>query len=472
MRRSHLLTATAVISLLTTTAAFAARFEPIPNEKKYRNAAPYTHAVAGSVEIEARALLRLSGSTKVEITTGQLDDPASAKDIIEKVQLKISTGAGKGVKTRNYTNPEQSGTFAVSVSGLSRGDIVDIQVNVRDAETNKMEVVQFTTPVRRSPDLAVTRIDAPPNVIAGQPITVMATITEVNGDTGARAACKLYVDDTRVDEAQNIWVDAGDTVNCVFSATLAAGTHTLRATASSVVPSDWDKANNALEIAVTANNPTPNPSADLWDWTIYQETTARQSTVTWSDRPAGYEDYHERADRGERSTFNATIQRMVDFNSLVFKSVESTDGKFTADFTEYDFEVGGSGECRTNGFRMWLLKTCSSNGKTTINFVRTAGRSTYLSRWWSQSGDTWVQHTMEDEDPPFGRSQALGTTAELDITLTDNNGWTWRAQPLAVLEAYEKPETVTETCNSNGEVTTCTKTRIKVTGKRGTDTSD
>lgn len=120
MRRSHLLTAAAAISLLTTTAAFAARFEPVSPEKKYRNSAPYTHAVMGSVEIEARALLRLSGSTKVEITTGQLDDPASAKDIIEKVQLKISTGA-KGVKMRNYTNPEQSGTFAVSVSGLSRG---------------------------------------------------------------------------------------------------------------------------------------------------------------------------------------------------------------------------------------------------------------------------------------------------------------------------------------------------------------
>ena len=472
MRRSHLLTATAVISLLTTTAAFAARFEPISNEKKYRNNAPYTHAVMGSVEIEARALLRLSGSTKVEITTGQLDDPASATDIIEKVQLKISTGAGKGVKTRNYTNPEQSGTFSISVSGLSRGDIVDIQVNVRDAETNKMEVVQFTTPVRRSPDLAVTRIDAPPNVIAGQPITVMATITEINGDTGARAACKLYVDDTRVDEAQNIWVDAGDTVNCAFSTTLTAGTHTLRATASSVVPSDWDKANNEASTEITVNAPTPNPSADKWSWSIYQETTYKQYTTTWSDRPAGYDDYSERTERGERSVFNATLNRSVDFTNLLFKSVESTDGKFTADFTEYDFIFSGSTpNCRNAGERMWLLSVCTANGQTTINFSRTAGRSTYLSRWWSQSGDTWVQYEMEDEDPPFGRSQPLGTTAELDITLSGSD-WSWRAQPLAVLEPYEKPEEVSETCTTNGDVTRCTKSRIKVTGKRGSDTSE
>lgn len=471
MRRSPLLTAAAVISLLTTTAAFAARFEPVSPEKKYRNSAPYTHAVMGSVEIEARALLRLSGSTKVEITTGQLDDPANATDIIEKVQLKISTGAGNGVKTRNYTNPEPSGTFAVSVSGLSRRDIVDIQVNVRDAETNKMEVVQFTTPVRRSPDLAVTRIDVPATVIAGQPVTVMATISEINGDTGARAACKLYVGETRVDEAQNIWVDAGDTVTCVFSATLTAGTHTLRATASSVVPSDWDKANNQASTEVTARPSTPTPSADSWSWLIQQETTYRHSTSTSSNRPAGYEDTYERTERAEGSVFDATLQRMVDFNTLVFKSVESTDGKFTADFTENEFAAGGSGECRTTGFRMWLLKVCSSNGKTTIHFTRTAGHATYVSRWWSQSGDTWVQYTMEDEDPPFGRSQPLGTTAELDITLT-GNGWTWRAQPFAVLEAYEKPEEVTETCYSNGDVTTCTKTRTRVTGKRGTDTSD
>jgi hypothetical protein len=309
-------------------------------------------------------------------------------------------------------------------------------------------------------------------VAAGQPVSVMATISEINGDTGARAACKLYVDGTRVDEAQNIWVDAGDTVNCAFSTTLTAGTHTLRATASTVVPSDWDKANNVAETQITAKISDPNPSPDSWSWSIYQETTAKQHTTTWSDRPAGYEDYSERADRGERSVFNATLHRTVDFPDLVFKSVESTDGKFTADFTEYDFiSSGSSPDCRSAGMRMWLLSVCSSNGKTTINFTRTAGRSTYLSRWWSQSGDTWVQHSMEDEDPPFGRSQPLGTTAELDITLTGSD-WTWRAQPFAVLEPYEKPEEVTESCVTNGDVTRCTKTVTKVTGKRGTDTSD
>lgn len=470
MRRSPLLTAIIAVSLLTTTAAFAGKFEPVSNNQKYRDRAPYTHAKAGSVDIEARALLRASGSTKVDVTTGQLDDPASATDIIEKVQLKISTGSG--VKTRNYNNPDASGTFSVSVSGLTRGAIVDLQVHVRAADTNKMEVVQFTTPVRLSPDLAVTRIDAPAVVTAGQPVTVMATISEINGDTGARAACKLYVDGTRVDEAQNIWVDAGDSVNCAFSTTLTAGTHTLRATASSVVPSDWDKANNEASTEITAKPSQPNPTADTWTWSIYQETTAKQHTTTWSDRPAGYEDYSERTEVGERSVFNATLQRMVDFSDLLFKSVESTDGKFTADFTEYDFLSGGSSpDCRSAGMRMWLLSICSSNGKSTINFTRTAGRSTYLSRWWSRSGDTWVQYSMEDEDPPFGRSQPLGTTAELDITLS-GTGWSWRAQPFAVLEPYEKPEEITESCTTNGDVTRCTKTRTKVTGKRGSDTSD
>jgi hypothetical protein len=469
-RRSLLMTAFAAIALLTTTTAFAARPQPVPNSQKYQDRAPYTHAAAGDVEIQVRALLRASGSTKVEITTGQLDDLASAKDIIEKVQLKITT-AGK-LKTRNYNNTEASGTFAVSVSGLSRGDAVEIQVHVRDAETNKMEVIEVTTPVRRSPDLAVTRVDAPATVTAGQPVSVMATITEINGDTGARATCKLYVDGTRVDEAQNIWVDAGDTVNCAFSTTLTAGTHTLRVTASSVVPSDWDKANNAAETQITAKAPDTNPSPDTWTWSIYQETTAKQFTTTWSDRPAGYDDYSERTDRGERSVFNATIYRAVNFSDLLFKSVESTDGKFTADFTEYDFVLGGSSpDCRSAGMRMWLLSVCSSNGKTTINFTRTAGRSTYLSRWWSQSGDTWVQYEMEDEDPPFGRSQPLGTTAELDITLS-GTGWSWRAQPFAVLEAYEKPEEVTETCTTSADVTRCTTARIKVTGKRGSDTSE
>ena len=463
-------TPTLLLVALTAATAFAADFKPVSNSQKYRDVAPYTHAKTGDAQIEARALLRASGSTKVEISTGQLDDPATAKDIIEKVQLRITTA--KGVKTRNYNNTDAVGTFSVSVSGLVRGDSVELQVNVRDAETNKLDVVQLTTLVRRSPDLAVTRIDAPAEVAAGQPVSVIATITEVNGDTGARAACKLYVDGTRVDEAQNIWVDAGDTVNCLFSTTLTAGTHTLRATASSVVPSDWDKGNNAAETEITAKPPTPNPTADKWSWSIYQESTSKQHTTTYSDRPAGYDDYSERTDRGERSVFNATIHRPVDFTDLLFKSVESTDGKFTADFTEYDFiGRGQSPDCRSAGERMWLLSVCSSNGTTTINFTRTAGRSTYLSRWWSQSGDTWVQHSMEDEDPPFGRSQPLGTTAELDITLS-GTGWNWRAQPFAVLEAYEKPEEVTQACTVYAEVNRCTTTRTKVWGKRGTDTSE
>jgi hypothetical protein len=310
-------------------------------------------------------------------------------------------------------------------------------------------------------------------ILAGQPVTVMATISEINGDTGARAACKLYVDGTRVDEAQNIWIDAGDTVNCAFSTVFTAGTHKLSVTASSVVPSDWDRANNVAEAEITAKAPESNPSADTWSWTVDQETTLKQHTTTYSDRPAGYDDYYERSERADRSIFNATIHRMVDFSKLVFKSAESTDGKLTADFTENEFAAGGSGECRTTGFRMWLLRVCSSNDKTTIHFVRTAGRSTYLSRWWSQSGDTWVQYTMEDEDPPFGRSQPLGTTVELDIRLTmTGSDWSWRAQPFAVVESYEKPEEVTQTCSTNGDVTRCTTTRTKVTGKRGTDTSD
>jgi hypothetical protein len=82
-------------------------------------------------------------------------------------------------------------------------------------------------------------------------VNLVATVSEGNGDVGARADCVLYVDGVEADRARGIWVDAGDDVTCAFThAFTSVGARRVRVEAASVSPADYDPANNAAEATV------------------------------------------------------------------------------------------------------------------------------------------------------------------------------------------------------------------------------
>ena len=221
----------------------------INNSVRYRDAgAKPATGRSGSSSLEARALLGLDGVTQLEVTTGSFDGSSAANSPLTRVQVKQLAAGGAVLRTVNHNNLSGGGTATFSYPALARGQKVQVQGNV--AEPKRTAVVTVTAAVHLRPDLRVA-LEAPGNATTGVPVTLLATVSEGNGDVGARTDCVLYVDGVEADRARGIWVDAGDEVSCAFLHTFAAdGDHHLRVAAEPVSPADFDPANNAAEATI------------------------------------------------------------------------------------------------------------------------------------------------------------------------------------------------------------------------------
>jgi hypothetical protein len=78
----------------------------------------------------------------------------------------------------------------------------------------------------------------------------------MNADAGATTTCLLAIDGNNVDQANNVYVDAGGSVSCAFVYTFkSVGSHTIAVTASNVVPADWDTNNNSSSATIDITDP-------------------------------------------------------------------------------------------------------------------------------------------------------------------------------------------------------------------------
>jgi hypothetical protein len=465
MHRS-LLTAIAIAALATPSFAANNKSSRVSNNIKYKDSAPYRRAATGDASIQTRALLGRDGTTTIEITTGQLDVANSATGTLEKVQLKVS---GKNGWTKNYNNAKSTGTFILPVTGLTRGTTIQIHANVRTSRN--VQVLQVTDTVRLRPDLQVAAIGVPASVTAGVPVSVTATVRELNGDTGARATCALTVDGKQADSASNIWVDAGGNVQCLFTTTFAAGTHSLSVTAGNVVPGDWDTRNNTASASVTAATTNRN----IWSSTATQTTLREKYVTSYSDRPADKTDLLDKTSITDILTFNGTLPYMLNLDNVWLNYTERTDGQQIITFNTW-VELPSSSTCRSDTGRNQVITVCNTaDGKATLNVTRRGSEVTYLSRGWlaRYSGGQqvgWDQYIM-DEHQTQGAMPRYGNTVSVDISLTDGNR-TWTADPFMNLTPYENPAESSRTCrvDANG-VTICTDTFKQTTGKKGADES-
>lgn len=464
MHRS-LLTAIAIIAIATP--SFAAP-KKVSNSVKYRDAAPYKRAANGDASIQTRALLGSDGVTTIEITTGQLDVANSAKAVLEKVQLKVS---GKNGWTKNYNNTNGTGTFVLPVTGLTRGTTIQIHANVRGTSSRNMQVLQVTDTVRLRPDLQVSAVTVPANVTAGVPVTISASVRELNGDTGARATCSLSVNGKQLDTATNIWVDAGDSVQCLFNTSFAAGTNNVTVTAGNVVPGDWDLRNNSASVSVTATAANRN----TWSATAKQTTLREKRTTTYSNRPADKVDTYDGTEVRDALTFNGTVPYRMDLFSTRITVLEKTDGVAIQNFNKI-LDGYPNGNCIVDMGRNLVYSVCNTtDGKTTINMTRHAFTITYLSRGWinqynPRTGEMWDEYVM-DETRTQGQMPRYGNTVSLDITLSEG-GRTWTADAFMNMVAFQNAPQSSRTCRTDAAgVTSCTDYWSQTTGKTGADES-
>jgi len=224
-----------------------------PNTRKYRDtgARPATGR-SGSATVQMRALRGVSGTTDVEVTTGSFDGGASGSGTLGMVQVK---SLANGTSFTSNQVGLTSGSASFPYQGIAHGTPVNVQAIVRSADGGRSDVVSVADVVHFRPDL-YAEIQGPAGAPVGGAINFFATIGERLGELGARASCVAYVDGAEVDRANNIWIDAGGAVVCMFTITFATkGTHNVEVRVENVRPGDFDYSNNSASRTVRVEDP-------------------------------------------------------------------------------------------------------------------------------------------------------------------------------------------------------------------------
>ena len=200
--------------------------------------------------MQAEALLSPAGTD----LTLSLEGPVRPA-VLEKVQVNARPDAD-GPVTRNFFDVASPGGVAtLRLTGQARGGLLEIRVHVKDGPQHNVEA---STIVLRRPDLTVTGIDVPADVVRTHAFDVTVGVAEEGGDVGAAARVELFDGVTRI-ASSDVAVGAGGTTETSFRVVLAApGDHTLQAVVSDSKPAEWDVKPNARESKVYVNRYAEN----------------------------------------------------------------------------------------------------------------------------------------------------------------------------------------------------------------------
>ena len=350
-----------------------------PNSRKYRDAG-FKPAVgrSGSSTVQMRALLDISGTTNVEVTTGSFDGTTPASGNLGMVQVKSQ--ANGAPFTSNNTNLTNSGA-SFPYTGIAHGTPVNVQAIVRAANVARSDVVSVADVVHFRPDL-FAQIQGPAGAPLGGAINFFATVSERLGELGARASCVAYVDGSEVDRADNIWVDAGSSVGCMFTVTFATlGTHKVEVRVENVQPGDFDNSNNSASTTVRVVEPNGYAAYGLQASDVTIDNTFRYVTL-WDGVLSDQRETD--TGRGQYATFVGLIPQALAFPIRVHGEF-ATNGT-TIDVTDDTYDSAP--------FVDWQPGYCDShffpdNNSDTFVCVYTGG---YLA------GQTVIQYDWSGQD--------------------------------------------------------------------------
>lgn len=385
-----------------------------PNSVKYSDAGkPHATGRSGNAVIQARALLDKAGVATIDVTTGELDASGTAPGAFDKIQLKglnpedLTTALW--VDNYNALKKAALGSYTYSYANLGYDMPIQVQANVSgiDSRTDVITVVEH---VKRRPDLSVLQLQSPAQALPNVPVTIGATVRELNGDVGARANCVLYVNGVEADRSNGIWVDAASVVSCAFSHQFAAtGTYQLSVAVEGVVPGDWDLANNTATGSIVIRTPGDfNYSAYAEDISDYHQQYYYRQTGTYSltSGLTGSFDLYQEFDYHQRVQYAAMDGWMPQEVAwpITAQVTHSSGGTTIGSFDQLSTSYSGVWDDGTNGYRSACaygyadgamgrvqLQVCSSalrgpaygyqddqwHGSTSFNTTRWAGLVTY-----------------------------------------------------------------------------------------------
>jgi gamma-glutamyltranspeptidase/glutathione hydrolase len=204
---------------------------------------------AGSApySLEARALF----SPAATDLTLRVSGP-TVPTVLEKVQVK-AWPAGDA-HTRNFFDVASPGGVAtLHLAGRALGERLEIQAHVKNGPQHNLDA---ETVVLRRPDLTVSKIDLPADVVRTRAFDVTVSVAEKGGDVAADARVLLFDGDSPIAlGSSEVTVGAGGTAKATFHIALARPRdHTLRAVVVDSAPDEWDEEPNTREQVVYVNH--------------------------------------------------------------------------------------------------------------------------------------------------------------------------------------------------------------------------
>jgi hypothetical protein len=408
---------------------------------------------SGTATLAVQALQGKDGTTELQVSAGTVAQRAPAAPRLAKVQVKQFDGDGDLLRTLNYNHLPGGGSASWAYSGLGRGGTLRVQANVN--EGSRAEVVTVSGAIRLRPDLRAS-LTAPEAALVGTPVNILATVTEGNGDVGARADCVLLVDGAEADRASGIWVDAGDAVSCAFAHTFqAAGIHPLQVAVLNVVPGDFDPENNTAGGAIRIDEPATGPSdfsyyAEAEDYVQHELSSSHGSTELPEQRLVISDEWsQERTDAFRSTMFNGWMYRNVSLPLTRVELRQESDGAVihAATFTdvaghEYPYLSGVDCTSRWNGGALFYLCTSGSPEYplTSFQYLAFTSAVTYsgvvhTTYWYMDTDETYYFYDPDwsggwtDGLPPF----SLGDRVSFSLRVTDGAA-TYHAATTVVME--------------------------------------
>lgn len=467
------LAAIAVIALFTATGALAQEEElapqPTPNSVKYRDSKPNAKGAGQLATVQTLALLSREGTADLYVTTGNFDmpEPASTANIT-RVQLKLND------TTTNFNNLDAGSFFSLPLGYVARHTPFEARAHIVGLNGGNAEVVQVEDVVRLRPDLEIEAIDTPGAVRLNQPFSIVATIRERNGDTGARTTCVLQDRDGVVlDRAENIWVDAGDSVQCIFSQTLdTLGQKVFFVKLDNTRPFDWDTSYEMRGFSILGT------TDKQWELSAIQRTTRTSYVETFSGHPH-IPTSGESTETVDRMLFSAVIDQPLDLNTIHMTAEETTDGELIYRFPSVaSFPQPFEANCTASDRRHVIYQLCRFEGGVAMDIVSVGTSALYVSRFWAHrfdpetGADVYTLRT-QSRTSKFGAFLRYGSNYQLSISLWDDSNHSWSLSPLINLLPYENPVEYTTTVrDAGGGYTYTIESTYQESGKRGFASQD
>lgn len=414
----------------------------VPNEVVYRNTSVGTvHGRSGSATLSARVLLGRDNVGLLEISTGDLDEPAPPGSI-ERAQVKVfDPSNGKLAETDNY-HAGAGGYWSHAYPSVVRDQRVQVQANISGVDPRRTDVVTVDAFAKWRPDLHPGGVGAPAQALVRTPVSFVVPVHELNGDLGARADCVLYADGVAIDRSVGIWVDRGDVVTCLFRATFSTpGVKRVEARLENVRPADYDDSNNSAFASIEIVDPVAT----------FHGAAMASNVVTGSEQASGRAALFPRVDfltTIERRTVRTLIDATLSFPRLgpvqVLVSRETDGSIFGSTLVQLDPSDG----CAVRITTGQLFSLCgTAPGTYQLFWSTTQGTVAFWSlesqAQWNGTRYVYSSTGLPPGDPP--QPERWGNSLTLHVSLTAGDR-VIDAAPVIMLVPFDASTSVPYSC--------------------------